>query len=204
MLFRLLARTWRVRILNLPTRDALHKPDSAPVFSFWHQQIPAALGTHRGYPVRVMVSLNRDGAMIASLAGRLGFQSVRGSSSKGASAAVREMLKLAKGPEALAFTPDGPRGPLHSIAPGVVFTAAASGRPILATGFAASRSWRASSWDRMVIPKPFARITVFYDDSLGVPDLAAAQEGPEQEDLCRRLKERMDHAETVALEALSN
>lgn len=204
VLFRLLSKTWRVEILNLPTRDALHKPDSAPVFSFWHQQIPAALGSHRGYPVRVMVSLNRDGAMIANLSRRLGFQSVRGSSSRGASAALREMLELAKGPEALGFTPDGPRGPLHSIAPGVIFMAAASGRPILAVGFAASRAWRAGSWDRMVIPKPFARITVFYDDALGVPDSAAAQEGPEQEAACRHLKERMDYAESVAQEALGS
>ncbi|MHC4824157.1 MAG: lysophospholipid acyltransferase family protein [Planctomycetota bacterium] len=204
MLFRLLSMTWRVKILNLATRDDLHKAGSPPVISFWHQQIPAALGSHRGYPVRVMVSLNRDGAMIANLAKRLGFKSVRGSSSKGAGKALREMAELAKGPEALGFTPDGPRGPLHSIAPGVIYMAALSSRPLLTVGFAASRAWRAGSWDRMVIPKPFARIVVFYDDALGVPDPAAAKEGPEQEAMCRRLKERMDHAESVAQAALSN
>ena len=112
------------------------------------------------------------------------------------------MLQLAKGSEALGFTPDGPRGPLHSVAPGVVFVAAASRRPLLAAGFAVSRAWRARSWDRMVIPKPFARIVVAYDDSIGVPEAAAAREGAIQDAVCERLKQSLDHAEALAQEAL--
>jgi lysophospholipid acyltransferase (LPLAT)-like uncharacterized protein len=201
-LFRCLARTWRVRFLNRDLREDLHAKGTPPVIGFWHQQIPAGIGTHRGYPVRVLVSLNRDGEMIADIARRLGFETIRGSSSRGASEAVREMLRLAKGPEAIAFTPDGPRGPLHSVAPGVVFLAAASRRPLLAIGFAASRFWQAKSWDKMVIPKPFAKVVVAYDCALGVPERAAAREGHEQDAVRAGLKESLDRAETMARQAL--
>lgn len=203
-LFRLLAKTWRVRFLNQDLRDGLHEKGTPPVIGFWHQQIPAGIGTHRGYPVQVLVSLNRDGEMIADIARRLGFQTIRGSSSRGASEAVREMLTVAKGPDAIAFTPDGPRGPLHSVAPGVVFLAAASRRPLLAIGFAASRSWQAGSWDKMVIPKPFAKVVVAYDCALGIPDRAAAKEGDVQDQVRAALKESLDRAEAMAQQALQD
>ncbi len=201
-LYRALARTWRIQFVNLDMREALHRANTPPVIPFWHQQIPAAIASHRGYPVHVLISQNRDGAMIADFALRLGFQAVRGSSSKGAKGAVRKMLELAKGPDALGFTPDGPRGPLHSVAPGVIFVAATSRRPILAVGFAASRYWQAKSWDRMVIPKPFARIAVAYDDSMGIPCIEATQAGVEQEKLCAHLKKVMDSAEAAAKASL--
>lgn len=204
VLFRMLAFTWRVKILNQELLSQHHAEDQAPVLAFWHQQIPAAIGSHRGYPVRVMISRNRDGQMIADLAERLGYKTIRGSSSRGALQALREMLKAAKGTEALGFTPDGPRGPLHSVAPGVVFVAAVSGRALMTVGFAASRAWRAKSWDRMVIPKPFARIVIAYDATLGVLDPAASREGAEQSAALKGVKLSLDLAEEKAKEALRN
>lgn len=62
----------------------------------------------------------------------------------------------------LVFTPDGPRGPKHSVAPGAIFLAAMSGRPLIATGFAARRKWKINSWDRMRFPKPFTRVICCY------------------------------------------
>lgn len=201
---RLLASTWRVKILNQELLSLHHTEGSAPILAFWHQQIPAAIGSHRGYPVRVMVSKNRDGQMIADLAARLGYKTIRGSSSRGALQALREMLKVAEGSEALGFTPDGPRGPLHSVAPGVVFVAAVSGRVLMTVGFAASRAWHAKSWDRMVIPKPFARIVIAYDATLGVLDTAASREGAEQSAALNGVKLSLDLAEEKAKEALRN
>lgn len=202
ILFRLLAFTWRVKIVNQDLLDQHHTEESAPVFAFWHQQIPAAIGSHRGYPVRVMVSKNRDGQMIADLAARLGYKTIRGSSSRGASQALREMLEVAKGSEALGFTPDGPRGPLHSVAPGVVYVAAMSGRVLMTAGFAASRAWHAKSWDRMMIPKPFSRLVIAYDASLGILDPAASREGAEQTEALEGVKESLYRAEEKAKEAL--
>ncbi|MFK5955634.1 MAG: lysophospholipid acyltransferase family protein [Planctomycetota bacterium] len=202
--FRMLAATWRVKYVNRELLEEQHINGDAPVLAFWHQQIPAAIGSHQGYPVRVMVSLNRDGEMIANLATRLGYKTIRGSSSRGASQALREMVEAAKGEEALGITPDGPRGPLHSVAPGVVYVAAVSGRVLMSTGFATSKAWHARSWDRMVIPKPFARVMIAYDASLGVLDPAAAREGKEQTSARQGVKESLDRAEAKAKEALQN
>ncbi|MDA0667324.1 MAG: lysophospholipid acyltransferase family protein [Planctomycetota bacterium] len=204
VLFRLLASSWRVTVVNQELLNQHHAGESAPVFAFWHQQIPAAIGSHRGYPVRVMVSKNRDGQMIADLAQRLGYKTIRGSSSRGALRALREMLKVAKGSEAIGFTPDGPRGPLHSVAPGVVYVAAISGRVLITVGFAASSAWRAKSWDRMLVPKPFARLVIAYDASLGVLNPAASREGAEQVEALKGVKESLDLAEAKAKEALRN
>ena len=204
MLFRILASTWRVKVLNKELLDQIHQNGEAPVFAFWHQQIPAAIGSHRGYPVRVMVSMNRDGQMINGLVSRLGFKTIRGSSSRGASRALKEMLEIAKGSEALGFTPDGPRGPLYSVAPGVVYVAATSGRVLMTAGFAASKFWQAKSWDRMIIPKPYARVVIAYDASLGVLDPAAARDGAEQIAAREGVQSSIHLAEAKAKQALRN
>jgi hypothetical protein len=142
--------------------------------------------------------------MIAEFATRLGYKTIRGSSSRGGSEALREMVEAARGPEAIAITPDGPRGPLHSVAPGVVIVAATSKRALITVGFAASSAWRAKSWDRMVVPKPFARLVIAYDASLGVLDPAAASEGAEQDEALKGVKESLNLAEEKAKEALRN
>lgn len=201
---RLLASSWRVKVVNQELLDQHYAGGKAPVLAFWHQHIPGGIGTHRGYPIRVLVSQNRDGQMIAEFATRLGYKTIRGSSSRGGSEALREMVEAARGPEAIAITPDGPRGPLHSVAPGVVIVAATSKRALITVGFAASSAWRAKSWDRMVVPKPFARLVIAYDASLGVLDPAAASEGAEQDEALKGVKESLNLAEEKAKEALRN
>ncbi len=200
---RALASTWRVRIVGAELRDAHDAAGRLGVFAFWHQNILAAIGTHFRFPVRVLVSLHRDGETIARLAERLGFCTVRGSTHGGAAAALREMARAADAsPDAFAFTPDGPRGPARSIAPGVIFLAAAGRRPLIASGFACARFWQARSWDRMLIPKPFAKVVVAFE-KLDILGEEAARQGPELEAARTRLARAMDVAEARARAALS-
>lgn len=202
-LLRLLACTWRVRRVGLEQREARDAEGRRAVFSFWHQQVIAAVGTHSGFPVRVLVSLHRDGETIARLAERLGYATVRGSTSAGAAQALREMTRTAADTsDAFAFTPDGPRGPAHSIAPGVIFLAAATRRPLVAVGFAASRFWQARSWDRMVLPKPFARVVVAYA-AVAAPAADAVRQGPALEGAREELARAMTRAEQAARESLT-
>lgn len=202
LLVKLLAKTWRVRFLGAEIRDARDAQGRLAVFAFWHQNILAAVGTHFGYPVQVLVSLHRDGETIAQLADRLGYATVRGSTHGGGSSALREMIRVAAAhPDAFAFTPDGPRGPARSIAPGVIHLAAAVQRPLVASGFAASRFWQARSWDRMLLPKPFARIVVAYGAACRPPE-SAARQGPEHDAARAALAAAMDAAEARAHAAL--
>jgi lysophospholipid acyltransferase (LPLAT)-like uncharacterized protein len=168
------------------------------VVAFWHQQIPAALGSHIGYPASVLISQHRDGEMIADIAMKLKYSTVRGSSSKGGSKVVREMLEGEFGENALCFTPDGPRGPRFSVAPGLAFIAAKTRRPVVVTGFTASKFWQAKSWDQMIIPKPFARIVVTYSDHLGVPAETVGEEGEAQTEFLKAVRAGMDQCEGLA------
>ncbi|MFQ5749486.1 MAG: lysophospholipid acyltransferase family protein, partial [Planctomycetota bacterium] len=160
-ILRLLAATWRVRRF----REEVWTPDAEgglPIFAIWHETIPANAVVHRNHGLTALISRHRDGEMISRIIEKLGYRTARGSTTKGGAGALREMLRMAKGPGGFVFTPDGPRGPRRSVAPGTLFFAGVTGRPLVATILVAAPAWHTSSWDRMMIPKPFARVVVLY------------------------------------------
>ncbi len=194
LLLRALARTWRVRRLGA---EQSIDSDRSLTFGLWHENIPTGVALHRRRSLTVMISSHRDGELITRIVERLGFRTARGSSSRGGSQALREMLRSAKETRGLVVTPDGPRGPAYSIAPGVLFVAGATGRPLIATGFAASRAWRAGSWDRMILPKPFSKVVIAYAEDLEVPRQAMRDESAQAEYLSQ-LTERFAAAHAAA------
>jgi len=158
------------------------------IYAFWHQRQVFFTYTHRkaGFPA-VLVSRSRDGELIARTMTLSNIDSIRGSSSRGASEAARRMLEvLAEGRDA-GITPDGPKGPSRKVKPGVLYLAQRSGCPILPIANAVTRHLELRrSWDRFHIPLPFSRAAVVYGEPLEVPadaDLKAAAE---------TLKERLD------------
>ncbi len=169
VLFRSLAATWRKKRFGTEHLEARGDKDQHPVIATWHESIPTGTVLHKKRGYVALVSLHRDGQMIAKIMERLGFRTVRGSSSQGGTKALREMLKVGRESVTLVITPDGPRGPAHSIAPGTLFLAASLGRPILAFGFAGSNIWRAGSWDRMILPKPFSKVCIGFSEPMFVP-----------------------------------
>ncbi len=133
--------------------------------------LPMVFG-NREWDVRVLISQHGDGEMIAETARRFGYGAIRGSTTRGGSQALREMQRLAK-EIPLIITPDGPRGPAKSIQQGCVLITSATGRTLIPIGVACSRAWRASSWDRFIVPKPFSRIVIHYGEGILIePDLA--------------------------------
>lgn len=175
-LFKGLAATWRTTRFQSEHLDAKGTKGQRALVAVWHESIPTGTVLHRNRGYVALVSMHRDGQMISTIMNRLGFITVRGSSSKGGSQALREMLAAGREPIPLVITPDGPRGPAHSVAPGTLFLAAMLGRPVIAYGFACNRMWRAKSWDRMVLPKPFCKIAVGFSEPLFVPREAVRDE----------------------------
>jgi lysophospholipid acyltransferase (LPLAT)-like uncharacterized protein len=162
VLLRVLAATWRIRCEERHLLRKLRDAGSPIIFAFWHGQMLPLLWVHRGEGVAVLISEHRDGEIVARVAQSLGFRVVRGSTSRGAGRALIGVVReLASGRE-VAITPDGPRGPARSFAPGALIASQRAGAPILAASAAARRCWRLKSWDRFMIPKPFARVTVRY------------------------------------------
>jgi lysophospholipid acyltransferase (LPLAT)-like uncharacterized protein len=136
------------------------------IYAFWHESllVPTILKT----TCRILSSQHADGELMAQVCRRLGFQVVRGSTTRGG---VSALLELTTGGQAahVAFTPDGPRGPRRRVQLGTVALASLTGLPIVAFGVGFSRAWRARSWDRFAVPRPFSTAFIVTAPVLHVP-----------------------------------
>jgi lysophospholipid acyltransferase (LPLAT)-like uncharacterized protein len=162
------------------------------ILAFWHRHLLLMPYAYGGKKISVLVSQSKDGELIARTVARLGIDSSRGSSSRGGIAGMRSILRKAAEGWDIAFTPDGPRGPLREVQPGVILAAASTGLPILPVAIAASRAKLLRSWDRFLVPLPFSTVHLVYGEPLVVErrgDLGAA---------AAELKRRLDGAEGTA------
>ena len=160
-LVRLWASTWRVRREPALLLECLL--DEGPVvLGFWHENLAVLAPLHADRQFVGMVSRSRDGERLAQLLTRLGFHTVRGSTTTGARAVARAGLRALRGGRTVAIALDGPRGPRHHVSPGAPTLARWTDRPLVLVGCRAWPAVRLSSWDRQCLPLPFARITVTY------------------------------------------
>ncbi len=144
--------------------------DGQPVaLLLWHGHILPMLFAMRYQSIACLISTHKDGELIAQIAQRLGCKLVRGSSSRGADRALLGLVRTLREGFTVAVTPDGPRGPYRTFAPGALVAAHRAGAPVVALGVHASRAWHLASWDRFMIPKPFARLTIVCDTPTMVP-----------------------------------
>jgi lysophospholipid acyltransferase (LPLAT)-like uncharacterized protein len=178
-LIRLLGMTWRIRLVNdAPMRTALESGQRV-IFTLWHGELLPLLFHHRDQGIAVVISEHRDGEIIAQIAERLGFTTVRGSTSRGGGRALIGLIRAVQAGHDGAVTPDGPRGPAHVFAPGAVIAAQRTGAAIVTVRAAAVRAWRLKSWDRFLVPKPFATVRIAYGEPVLV-DAASPREAAEQ------------------------
>lgn len=161
VLLRVLSVTWRRRVL-------LPDVPEPGLYVFLHGNIIPAAVSHIDRGHSVIISTHRDGEIIGQIAQRLGYRTIRGSSTRGGAAAIRAILRAGR-EHAVAVTPDGPRGPIGKVEPTLVGLAARMEWRIHPLGFAVSRAWRAKSWDRFVVPKPFSRIVCVPGAPISVP-----------------------------------
>jgi lysophospholipid acyltransferase (LPLAT)-like uncharacterized protein len=172
LLIRLIHATLRVR--RTPRR--LEELDRDPrelrgpyIFAFWHQSQLIPAWTHRNRETAILISRHGDGELISRVVQRLGFHPVRGSSTRGGVPALKKLVREVRSGRDVAFTPDGPRGPRCRIHGGVIQAASMSGVPIFPVSFTSWPVKRLRSWDRFMIPVPFSRVLISYDDPIHVP-----------------------------------
>jgi lysophospholipid acyltransferase (LPLAT)-like uncharacterized protein len=157
----LIYKTMRVSIVGQETYRDLVNSENGVIGIFWHGRMLMMPFLYPGKNISILISAHRDGEIIANVMKRFNFGLVRGSSKKGGSAALREMLKLLKSGSDLGFTPDGPKGPAEIVKPGVAEVARMSGKYIIPTTFSAKPCIRATSWDRFMIPLPFSKVVLY-------------------------------------------
>ena len=121
---------------------------------------------------KVMRSDHKDGEIIARVISFFGIGAIRGSSSKGAVKALAQSFRELKGGTDVIITPDGPRGPYHSVADGAVVIAQKQNAQIQILNYEASKFWQLKSWDKMIIPKPFSKISYTLSPPFSVMDMA--------------------------------
>ena len=195
---RLFLLSYRYRFSGLTNLQKARnfRPDQAYCLASWHEHaLAGVLGLTR-LPHTFLISQSRDGEFVDFISSRLGYDTVRGSSSRGGSEA-REALKeaLHRG-SSPAFTVDGPRGPRHQAKAGILKVASEGGALILPVAAISDRRWVMRSWDQNKIPKPFAKIVYHFGEPLEVPpELPKEQFDHFLAELNRRLMETESAAE---------
>jgi lysophospholipid acyltransferase (LPLAT)-like uncharacterized protein len=143
---------------------------------FWHAHLLLMLHSRFRRPIVVMSSQHRDAEYIVRVYERYGVECVRGSSTRGGTAALRGFIQKAKAGRNLVFTPDGPKGPARIVKEGVIAAARMTGLPLVPVAFAAKKKKVLRSWDRMVIPYPFSQALYLYGEPIVVPRDGDAEE----------------------------
>lgn len=138
------------------------------IYIFWHEYIlfPLALRGHSH--LAMLLSRHHDAEILSHVAHHLGFAFVRGSTSRGGVSALRELLARSRDMN-LTITPDGPRGPRRVLAQGPIYLSSKLQMPLVLLGLGYDRPWRAKSWDRFAVPRPFSRARAVVSPELPIP-----------------------------------
>nr|WP_314379204.1 lysophospholipid acyltransferase family protein [uncultured Campylobacter sp.] len=156
-------------------------PEKPCVVVFWHGRLAMMSFAYRRWWLRdfgsrrrakVIISDHKDGEIITRVISHFGIGAIRGSSFKGGARALMGAIKEIKNGTDVIITPDGPRGPLHSVADGAVILAQRLNLDIYALNYEASSFWKFRSWDEMVLPKLFSRINYSLSAPLNLTELS--------------------------------
>ena len=161
-------------------------PGKGLLYASWHRGLFFVVYWYRGQNVVSIASASEDGELAAQAARRFGWITTRGSSSRGGRQAYRAMEDLVKKGYKGGLVADAPRGPRFISKLGIVYLAKRTGLPIIPVIWSADRYWQLKSWDRTLIPKPFARIVaLFADEYIWVP-------GDATREVCESYRRQLD------------
>lgn len=155
---RLVMVTNRKKFEIHPEAEIFMRGEKNAIFAFWHGRMMLLPAINPPRKMHVLISEHRDGKLISQVIGNFGQDTVVGSSSRGGSEAVRNIVRLLKKGDNISITPDGPRGPNQKAEFGIVTIAKIAQKPVLPVTFSASKHKRLKSWDRFMVAKPFGRI----------------------------------------------
>jgi len=149
------------------------------ILAIWHGRMLLPVYHLRGRGIISLASLHRDGEFIARIVRPLGYISRRGSPREGGRAGFNAMVRDLRAGRTVAIFPDGPTGPRHSVRDGVVQLARLTGAPIVPISFSAAPAWRAGSWDRFMVMKPFSLGVILMKEPFTIPRQFTAEQGLE-------------------------
>jgi len=169
-----LIRTWMgtqdFRVLHDdPLIDPVVEGDRKKrIYIFWHEYILCPLYLRGHCNLTMLLSRHRDADILSQIATYLGFEYIRGSTSKGGSTAIRELIRRSRHRH-LTLTPDGPRGPRRHLSQGPIYLSSKLRLPLILLGIGYQNPWRLKSWDRFAIPKPYSRVRTIISGPVQIP-----------------------------------
>ena len=191
VLIKLIGRTVKFEIQGWENWEAASVQGKIPIYTFWHNRIFLSIYFWQRRRIVVMTSQSFDGEYIARFVQRFGNGAARGSSTRGATGAFVEMVRLIRAGCPAAFTIDGPKGPRYVAKMGAVLLAKKTGQPILPFTITAAKFWEAKkTWDRSQVPRPFTRARVDIAAPIYVgPDADDGELDKKRDELQRALDE---------------
>jgi lysophospholipid acyltransferase (LPLAT)-like uncharacterized protein len=163
-----LAGSWHFRTVGEARWQGVLARRVPYIFLLWHEALVPLLWHHRHRQIAIIVSQGREGRYLSDYASGLGYRILAGSSSRGGPRALLGAVRALREGNAVAITPDGPRGPRRALKPGVLQAAQRGGAWVVPLHATCERAWRLRSWDRLCIPKPRAPVLVGYGEPFRV------------------------------------
>jgi lysophospholipid acyltransferase (LPLAT)-like uncharacterized protein len=161
---------WTLRFEVIAEPNAVPAtPPAKGIFCFWHQCTLPCAWYFRKFRCSILISQSFDGELIARTLGLLGFNSVRGSSSRGGAAGLIALKGVLDTGLPVVFTADGPRGPIYQTKIGPVKLAQMTREEMGSFYLLPERAWKMRSWDRFLVPKPFTRVVVSWSRAVAAP-----------------------------------
>ncbi len=186
---RLLHVTMRLTYRGRESLEEARRDPGRYILAFWHSRFVMMPYSYPGSRITVLSSRHRDSELLARILIRFGFDLSKGSSTHGGSEALRDIVRKARTGYDVGFTPDGPRGPRRRVKVGVIAAARLTGLPIIPVSFSAAPARRLRTWDRTLLPSPFARGIYLYGPPIRVP---RETDDAEQERFRLRLENELD------------
>jgi len=168
-----------IRLIYYTSSKRFHMPENIPadpvIFAFWHGDLlmmPYLYYRFRDTPnANVMISDHFDGRIIAGVMRHFNLGTIHGSSNRSAAKVLIAAMRTLREGTDIGITPDGPRGPRHEVADGIIAMAQKTGAKVIVYGCTPSRYWQLSSWDRFTIPKPFCRMDFYASEPIDLHGL---------------------------------
>lgn len=191
----LLGKTWRPTLSINNKFDPLESLGHGNIYVLWHSNILSLSYLFRKSRSTVLISNSKDGMRAAAVAAKWNYEVIYGSSSRQGFTAFRQCLKFLKADKNIVITPDGPKGPRGIVKSGVAHLSKISNAPVIPLAANPDHYWKLNSWDRMVIPKPFSKVTILTGNEVVPEDFIGGEVGIE---LIKKKIEENLHAITLA------
>ncbi len=178
----LLNATYRIdKVIGEDIAERVIREGRAYVPCYWHSQHLVLSNmmrrwVQRGFKAGFVISASVDGDVPARIAKSWGGEVIRGSAARTGALVLRDAQAMMKRGVSIVTTPDGPRGPVFELKTGTVLMSRIGGAPLLPIGYAADRAWVMNTWDKFMVPKPFAKIVIAVGEPIEVPRGASMQD----------------------------